>query len=127
MSCKVLIIEDDPSNLKILEVTLKNMDCDILTAKNGEEGFRKAVECNPKLILLDVMMPKMSGLDFLKKLRENISFGKIPVFIISAKTGELDEKRALDAGANEFISKPFRVKEIQNIVKKYINGGNNIK
>jgi len=120
MNPKVLIIEDDPSNLKILEVALEKMDCELFTAINGEQGLEMAQNHEPQLILMDIMMPKMNGLEILKNLRQSSNLAQIPVLVISAKTGKKDVEMALEAGATEFISKPFRVKEIQEKVKKYL-------
>jgi len=122
---KVLIIEDDPSNLKILEVALEKMACELFTAINGEQGLEMAQNHQPQLILMDIMMPKMNGLEILKNLRQSSNLAHTPVLVISAKTAKKDAEMALEAGATEFISKPFRVKEIQEKVKKYLGKKSN--
>ena len=122
MAAKVLIIEDDESNRRILEMTLQGLGCEVLTAVNGEDGYKKALKEKPALILMDIMMPKMSGIDTLKKMRKSKDLKNTPVLVVSAKAAKEDAANALAVGATEFITKPFRVQEIQKIIKKYLGG-----
>jgi two-component system cell cycle response regulator DivK len=120
MTRKVLIIEDDEGNRRILEMTIRGLNFAVAMAANGEEGLELAKRERPDLILLDVMMPKMSGLDTLREIRALEGIGEIPILVISAKAAEQDRQNAMAAGANEFITKPFRVKTIQDVIQKYL-------
>jgi two-component system phosphate regulon response regulator PhoB len=117
---RVLIIEDDDSNRRILTMTIEQMGLEVHTAENGEEGLEIAKEMQPHLIIMDVMMPKMGGIQTVKLIRNSGSLSKVPIIIVSAKAAKKDAQEALDVGANEFVTKPFRVKIIQDIVKKYL-------
>lgn len=120
MTPKVLVIEDDEANRRILEMALRGLGCEVTLALNGEEGLAKARAIQPDLVLMDVMMPKMSGLDTLQKIRQEATLAKVPVVVVSAKAADQDRANAIKAGANEFVTKPFRVKTIQDVVEKYI-------
>lgn len=118
---KVLVIEDDPSNQKIVELVLSKFSCDVKVAGNGELGLEIAQLFLPDLILMDVMMPKMSGFDVLKALRAVKGLDEIPVVVISAKASAEDSAQAIGLGATEFLTKPFRIKELQNVVERFLN------
>jgi len=120
MNSTVVIIEDDSSNRRILDMAIQGLGLKVFTAVNGEEGFFLAKEKNPQLVILDVMMPKMSGIDTLKKIRSDNDLKNTPVVVVSAKTSEKDANKAFAAGANEFITKPFRIKNLRDVIKKYI-------
>lgn len=121
MKRNILIIEDDESNRRILEMALRAMQCEVATAVNGEEGLVKARQKPPDLIIMDVMMPKMNGLQTLEALRQTAGLERTPVIVISAKASAQDERRAVDAGANHFLTKPFRVKDVQNVVAGFLD------
>ena len=120
MQKTILIIEDDESNRRILEMAVRGPTVRVLTALNGEEGVVMAERENPDLIFLDVNMPKLSGLDVLRRIRVQAGLAKVPVVVISAKAAEQDRKNALEVGATTFITKPFRVKSIQEALEKYL-------
>ena len=120
MQKTVLIIEDDDSNRRILEVTIRGLGFQVVTAMNGEEGYQLATQKKPDLIIMDVMMPKMSGLDTLRQLRMDAHLAETPVLVVSAKAAETDRQNAFDAGATDFITKPFRVKTVQEAIEKYL-------
>ena len=118
---KVLVIEDDASNQKIIEMVLSKCSCEVKVAGNGEAGLEVARTFLPHLILMDIMMPKMNGFDVLKAIRSLDGLEKIPVVIISAKASTEDTTRALGLGATEFLTKPFRIKELQSVVERFLN------
>jgi len=122
---QILIIEDDESNRRILEMTVQGMDFQVCTATNGEEGFEILCSLKPDLVILDVMMPKMSGLDTLRRIRDHSEFSDVSVLVVSAKAAEKDKKAAYEAGADEFITKPFHVKTIQESIIRLLNRDNN--
>lgn len=104
---KILIIDDHPDNVFILQDRLEREGFEILTAYDGETGLRKALEDLPDLILLDIMMPGMSGYEVCRKLMESESTKNIPVILVTALTDAQDVKEGLLAGAFDYIKKPF--------------------
>ena len=117
---KILIIEDDASNRRIMEVVLRRLNCEVLMAENGADGLVMARKIKPDLILMDVMMPKMSGFDTLTEMRRDDQLSKTPVLVVSAKTSRDERQIALDHGATGFIAKPFHVQDIQEAVKPFL-------
>ncbi len=107
---KVLIAEDDDLILNGLVDILKAEGYITIEAKDGEEAFRKWKEKKPDFVCLDIMMPKMSGYDVCKKIRQQD--GTVPIIFISAKSEEIDKVVGLELGADDFIVKPFGVREV---------------
>lgn len=120
MNKKVLIIEDHPETSELISGLLKLEGIEPITATNGQEGLEKAHLEKPDLILLDVMMPGMSGFDVCKKLKSDHETSSIPVIIVSIKASEDSLKQGETAGANAYITKPFNPPELLDLVKKYL-------
>lgn len=112
---KLLIIEDEQDLIKGLKLNLSDEGYDVDWALNGAEGFRKAVEENPDLIILDIMIPEMDGLEVCRKLRQkNIN---TPVIMLTAKGGEIDKVVGLEIGADDYLTKPFSIRELLARIK----------
>jgi DNA-binding response OmpR family regulator len=106
----ILVIEDDPSILRGLQENLAMQSYDVLTADSGLSGHRIACETNPDLVILDLMLPEMSGLEVCQKLR---SAGFVnPILMLTARSGESDRVLGLDLGADDYVTKPFSVREL---------------
>jgi diguanylate cyclase (GGDEF)-like protein len=105
---KILIIDDEKSNLKILS-TLFRDSAKIILAVSGEQGLAKAIEFQPDLILLDVLMPEMSGFDVIVQLKNNPLISSIPVIFLTGKDDNSSEEKGLKLGACDYIYKPFHV------------------
>ncbi len=103
----VLIVDDEPDIRIVLRACLENYGYAVIEAEDGEQGVRKAHQQRPDLIIMDVMMPKVDGLSAIKKIRQDLETASIPVVMLTAKTDKVSEIRALDAGADDYISKPF--------------------
>lgn len=114
----VLIVEDEKSIVDILRFNLEKEGYATLTAYDGETGLRTALERDPDLILLDVMLPKMIGFDVCKALRDQGS--SIPVIILTAREEEADKVLGLEIGADDYITKPFSMRELMARVKANI-------
>lgn len=99
-------MEDNPANLDILESRLKAQHYDVLTATDGEAGLAMAREKQPDLILLDIMMPKMNGLEVCRRLKKDSTIPFIPIIMVTAKADSRDVVAGLDAGADEYLTKP---------------------
>lgn len=107
---KILVVEDEPAIMSGIKDTLEMEDYEVLTAIDGQEGLKLALAEDPDLVLLDVMMPKLSGFDVLRKLRENRIRGAI--IMLTAKKEEEDKVRGLTLGADDYVTKPFSVVEL---------------
>jgi DNA-binding response OmpR family regulator len=107
MPNKILIVDDEPFNLDLLEQELEDQNYTIERANDGAEALEKVSSFLPDLILLDYMMPKMNGLEVLRRLRGDASHRSIPVILLTAKATQEDKVRGLDAGADDYVIKPF--------------------
>ena len=112
---KVLIIDDTDSYLLILNNILKD-DYETLISKDGEDGLETAEITKPDIILLDVMMPGMSGYEVLEKLKADENLKSIPVVLISGKGSDENEAKGFDLGASAYIKKPFEKSEVKDKV-----------
>jgi signal transduction histidine kinase len=109
---KILIVDDNPANVRLLEINLRAAGYATETASDGEEALQKVAAVNPDLILLDVMMPKMDGYEVCRRLRADEATSVIPVVMITALKDSEDRIRGLDCGADDFVSKPFDKTEL---------------
>src|SRR5439155_27201150 len=105
----ILVIEDEPPLQKFLRVTLESQNYRIVEATRGEQGLRHVAMSPPDLIILDLGLPDVDGIEVTRRLRE---WSKIPVIIVSARGKEQDKIEALDAGADDYLTKPFAVGEL---------------
>jgi two-component system, OmpR family, alkaline phosphatase synthesis response regulator PhoP len=114
---RVLIADDNPQGLELLEAYLADMDYEIQTAADGDETLRRIKDWHPDLILLDIMMPKISGFEVCKRLRADAATRDIFVLMITALDQPSDIDRAVDAGTNDFLTKPINKTELLLRVK----------
>ena len=105
---RVLVVDDEPQILRALRINLSVRDYDVRTAANGKEALRVAADFRPEVIVLDLGLPDMSGIDVLGGLRGWLS---APVIVLSARTDSSDKVAALDAGADDYVTKPFGMDE----------------
>jgi two-component system KDP operon response regulator KdpE len=105
----ILVIEDDPALQKFLRATLETQNYRVIIAARGEEGLRHAATSQPDLIILDLGLPDIDGVEVTRRLREASA---IPVIVVSARGKEQDKIQALDAGADDYLIKPFSVGEL---------------
>lgn len=106
----ILIVEDDPSIKLGLEMNLKREGFSVISTADGEEAYQLALDRKPDLIILDVMLPGMSGFEVCKALRKQEIL--TPIIMLTAKTQEIDKIMGLDLGADDYIAKPFSVREL---------------
>lgn len=114
---RILIADDNPQGIELLEAYLAEIDCDIRTAADGEDTLRQVQDFQPDLVLLDIMMPKISGFEACKRLRANPATADIIVLMITALDQPSDIDRAVDAGTNDFLTKPINKTELLLRVK----------
>ena len=105
----ILVVEDDRSIQNLMVTTLKAHDYKYLTAANGETAILEASSHNPDIILLDLGLPDIDGIDIIKKIR---TWSDVPIIVISARSEDTDKIEALDAGADDYLTKPFSVEEL---------------
>ena len=105
----ILVVEDDAPVMNLITTTLKAHEYHYLTAVNGEETILQMTSHNPDIILLDLGLPDMDGVDVIKKIR---TWSNVPIIVISARSEVNDKIEALDAGADDFLTKPFAVDEL---------------
>jgi len=111
---KVLVIEDDVEIVNLLEIHLKDIDCEVLKAYNGKEGLHIALTEKPDLVILDISMPEMDGIEVCKEIRKKQS---TPIIMLTAKVEEIDRVLGLEIGADDYITKPFSIREFIARVK----------
>ena len=117
MNANILIADDEPNQLELMSFNLSNAGYSIIKATNGKESIELIENHSPDLIILDWMMPKMSGIDVCRTLRSRSETKKIPIIILSARSEDSDKSLGLDTGADDYISKPFSPKELISRVK----------
>jgi DNA-binding response OmpR family regulator len=106
---RILVIEDETDIREMLSLRLKKERFEVIEASEGTTGLKKALEEQPDLVLLDLMLPFMSGLDILRKLRNNPKSEQVPIIIVSAKGEESDIVVGLELGADDYVTKPFNM------------------
>ena len=105
----ILVVEDDPSVKNLMTTTLRTHDYNFLTAQNGQSGIIQASSHNPDIVLLDLGLPDMDGTEVIRNIR---SWSNMPIIVISARSEDMDKIEALDAGADDYLTKPFSVEEL---------------
>lgn len=119
MNKKVLIVEDEKDVLKMVCYTLRVTGCKIITAETGEEGVLIAQKEEPDVIVLDLILPDMGGVEVARQIREMPFLAGVPIILMTASVEEIEAK-ALKIGANSFLTKPFEPKKLLEEVKKYL-------
>ncbi len=118
---KILIADDNPTNVELLEVYLNGVDCEIATAADGLATIQMVGAFRPDLILLDIMMPKLSGFEVCKKIKEVPATKGIMVLVVTALNEAGDIERAVASGCDDFLSKPINkwelLKRVENMLK----------
>ena len=104
---KILVVDDENYILHILDFSLGAEGYEVITAGDGEEAIRKARDERPDLIVLDVMMPKLDGFEVCRTLKRDPDLNGTPVILLSAKSRDIDQKQGYEAGADDYITKPF--------------------
>jgi DNA-binding response OmpR family regulator len=103
----ILVVDDDPVIQKLLSVNFEMEGYDVLTASDGIEGLEKIRAYAPDLVLLDVMMPRLDGIEVVRRLKQDPKTKKIPIVLLSAKAQSADVSGGLEAGADAYVTKPF--------------------
>ena len=116
----VLLVEDEPAQREMLAYNLEAEGFDVIAADNGEDGLILVDENDPDLIVLDWMMPQLSGIEVCRRLKSNSKTRQIPVVMLSARAEEVDRVRGLETGADDYVVKPYSVIELMARVKAHL-------
>ena len=120
MGKKILIADDEPNIVVSLEFLMKQRGYVVRVANNGEDALAAVGEFGPDLILLDVMMPRMSGYDLCQKLRENPAWQGIKIIMLSAKGRDVEVTKGMAVGADAYVTKPFSTKDLIATVREML-------
>ncbi len=121
MEKKVLVVEDSPTMRSLIVSTLEALDnIDVRETSSGFEALKILPHEKFDLILTDINMPDINGLELVKFVKTNPEYKNIPLIIISTEGSERDRKRGMDLGADEYVIKPFKPEEVQELIKKYL-------
>ena len=121
----VFSVEDDLNIQNVIRIALENSQIDVLAFTSANQMLAKLEETLPDVLLLDIMLPGMDGLQLIKKLKKNDKYKNIPIMVISAKTTEIDKVIGIDLGADDYMAKPFGVLEMVSRVKALLRRNKN--
>ncbi len=120
---KILVVDDEPEAVELVEFNLKQSGFSVMTAADGAEALNKARATPPDLIVLDLMLPEISGLEVCKMLRRDPATAAVPIIMLTAKAAEIDRVLGLELGADDYITKPFSPRELVLRIQKLIQRG----
>jgi len=116
----VLVVDDNPQNIELIQAYLEGLDCVTHTAVDGLDALAKVAEVKPDLILLDIMMPKMSGFEVCRRLKADPATREIPILMVTALNELGDIERGVESGTDDFLSKPINKLELLTRVKSLL-------
>jgi len=117
---KILVVDDEPDALELIKFNLKAAGYDVVTADDGDEALKKARSLLPALIILDLMLPEVDGLEVCKILRRDQRVSATPIIMLTAKAAEIDRVLGLELGADDYVTKPFSPRELVLRVKRLL-------
>jgi DNA-binding response OmpR family regulator len=120
MGKKILIVDDEPNIVASLEFLMRQKGYAVKIAGTGEEALAAVADFGPDLILLDVMMPRMSGYDLCQKVRENPAWSGVRIIMLSAKGREVEVTKGMAVGADAYVTKPFSTKDLIAMVERML-------
>jgi two-component system cell cycle response regulator DivK len=120
---KILIVEDNPANMRLIRMVLKTKGYSVLEATDGEEALTVATTGRPDLIVMDIQLPKMDGLEVTKKLRQAPEFRQTPIIALTASAMDGDRERIIAAGCDEYIAKPVNTRRFPMLVAEMLRRG----
>jgi two-component system phosphate regulon response regulator PhoB len=120
---KILVVDDEPDAVELIEFNLKGAGFDVVTATDGNDALKKARTFSPDLLILDLMLPEVDGLEVCKVLRRDSATASLPIIMLTAKAAEIDRVLGLELGADDYITKPFSPRELVLRVKNLLRRG----
>ncbi|MDA9199970.1 phosphate regulon transcriptional regulator PhoB [Candidatus Pelagibacter sp.] len=124
MNGKIFIIEDEPSIIQLVQHNLEKNGFIVLSSVNGNDGLKELKKFQPDLLLLDWMLPDLSGIDICKNIRKDNSFKDLPIIMLTAKGEEDDKIKGLDSGIDDYLTKPFSFNELMARIKAVLRRSN---
>ena len=124
MNGKIFIIEDEPSIIQLVQHNLEKEGFIVSSSLNGNEGLKELKKFEPNLLLLDWMLPDLSGIDICKNIRKDNSFKDLPIIMLTAKGEEEDKIKGLDSGVDDYLTKPFSFNELKARIKAVLRRSN---
>jgi len=121
MKQRILVVDDEPEAVELVEFNLRQSGFDVSTAVDGAEALKKAKANLPALVVLDLMLPELDGLEVCKLLRRDVATSKIPILMLTAKAAEIDRVLGLELGADDYVTKPFSPRELVLRVRKILD------
>ena len=121
MNKRILVVDDEPDAVELVAFNLKAAGFEVISAEDGEVALTKARSFSPELIVLDVMLPAVDGLEVCKILRRDPATAEIPIIMLTAKAGEIDRVLGLELGADDYLTKPFSPRELVLRVKNLLS------
>jgi len=120
---RILVVDDEPETIELVKFNLRQAGFDVAAALDGAEAIKKSRAQLPSLIVLDLMLPEVDGLEVCKMLRRDASTAAIPILMLTAKAAELDRVLGLELGADDYVTKPFSPRELVLRIKKLLERG----
>jgi len=120
MNEKILIVEDNPSNMRLIELILRDKGYTLLKATDGEEALDVALRGQPDLIIMDIQLPKLNGLEATRRLRQAPVFSRIPIIAVTAYAMKGDKEKIINAGCDAYLSKPINTRELPLIIAEVL-------
>jgi len=117
---RILVVEDSPTVLYTVSRMLTEGGYQVMTAKDGEEAMSLAISERPSLVLLDVILPKLNGYQVCRRMKSTPTTAQIPVIMITSKTKENDRFWGLEQGADDYVTKPFSVDQLLDVVSRFV-------
>jgi two-component system response regulator len=117
---RILIVEDNPDNRTLISDILLALDYEVIEATDGEQGVARAVQEQPDLILMDLSLPQVDGWTATRQIKGNPALTHIPIIALTAHAMVGDRERALEAGCDDYISKPIDLRELQHKIARYL-------
>jgi len=121
MKEKILIVEDNPQNMRLIKMVLRDKGYTLLEATDGEEALDVALREPPDLIIMDIQLPKLSGLEVTKKLRETSAFSHVPIIALTAYAMKGDKERFINAGCDAYLPKPLDTCELPGVIAEMLH------
>ena len=120
MSQKILIVEDNPQNMGVILMTLRGQGYTLLEAADGDEALKVADREKPDLILIDIQLPKIGGLEVTRRLKQKPALSRTPIIALTAYAMKGDEERVIGAGCDVYLAKPFHIHELRGAVAEML-------
>jgi len=117
---RILVVDDEPEAVELVEFNLRQAGYDVASAGDGAEALKKAHDAQPNLVILDLMLPEVDGLEVCKMLRRDPATASLPIIMLTAKAAEIDRVLGLELGADDYITKPFSPRELVLRVKNLL-------